>query len=156
MIRSDAFLSKVEHRSMPRKETTDTQAASRGNGDPNDAMCRSPQKLSEIAPKRHWCFVWAGFPKEWRSLLESLPVLGGTACILQGDRTQEPVLKGFIELKKKGRPHALGLPKTLTWEGCGEEIKALLRAKSLLHEALTWGSCKQDVPFRQLVPNPYP
>jgi hypothetical protein len=156
MIHSDPLKFEVEHHNMPRKSPADAKVALEGNGDPYDATYRSPQKLSEIAPKRHWSFFWTDFPTDWRALLEKLPVLGGVACILKEDRAQEPLLQGFVELVKKGRPHAFGLPKAVIWEGCNEEIKVSLRGKCLLHEALTWGSCKQDVPFKQLLPNPYP
>ena len=136
--------------------TTKLQKALKQKRVPVDAVCVSPLKLSQISPKRFWSFAWAGFPKEWREQLENLPVSGGVACILPGSHAQDAVLKGYVELAKKGRPHTMRLPKSVAWEGRGEEVKTTLQAKCQLYEALTWGSCKRDLPFRQELPTPYP
>ena len=156
MIRDDGMATKPNECHTQPNSATKPQKALKQKCVPYDARGSSPLKLCQISPKRFWSFVWAGFPKEWRELLENLPVSGGVACVMPGSRVQDSVLKGYIELAKKARPHAMGLPKTVAWEGCVEEVKATLQAKCQLYEALTWGSCKRDFPFRQALPNPYP
>jgi hypothetical protein len=156
MISDEGLDTKQNQCHTQRNASTTPQKASKQKNVPDDAMGRSPLKLCQISPKRFWSFVWNGFPKEWREQLENLPVSGGVACVMPGSRAQDIVLKGYIELAKKARPHAMGLPKTVAWEGCGVEVQTTLQAKCQLYEALTWGTCKRDLPFMQVLPNPYP
>ena len=66
------------------------------------------------------------------------------------------MLQGYIEFAKKSRPFSLELPKLLRWEGCSSEAKTNLKAQSEACEALSWGTCKTETVFKQLLPNPYP
>ena len=110
-------------------------------------MAPPPAKMATnaTAPSVRWSFVLDEFPEDWQDLLQSLERFAGGIAAPTTEHTVKR-LNGYVEMKKKDRPFAAGLPKTAQWTkaaGTPEENYLDFVKKD---DYFIWGDCKRLVP----------